>query len=110
MRTQANAKKDYAPRITPEIVPKAPWRVAEVRPLPEFRLWVRFNDGLVGTVNMAQMIHSSAAGGFVVLRDKELFNQVALEYGAVMWPGGVDLAPDAMHDAISRDGEWVVET
>lgn len=97
-----------APHIAPEIVPKAPWRIAEVRPLPEYKLWVRFNDGLEGTVAMSEMIHSSRAGVFVALRDEKLFSRVTLEYGAVIWPGGLDLAPDAMHEAIRLDGEWVL--
>ncbi|SPE30180.1 hypothetical protein SBA5_760010 [Candidatus Sulfotelmatomonas gaucii] len=30
----------------------------------------------------------------------------SLEYGAVTWPGELDLAPDAMHAAILEQGEW----
>ena len=26
----------------------------------------------------------------------------------VSWPGEVDLAPDAMYEAIRRDGEWLL--
>jgi hypothetical protein len=33
---------------------------------------------------------------------------VRLEFGAVVWPNGEDLAPDAMYDAIRASGEWVV--
>jgi hypothetical protein len=29
--------------------------------------------------------------------------------GAVTWPGEIDIAPDAMYQALRRDGEWVVE-
>ncbi len=30
--------------------------------------------------------------------------------GAVMWPGELDLVPDAMHEEIKqRGGEWVVK-
>ena len=29
-------------------------------------------------------------------------------FGVVTWGNGVDLAPDAMHDEIERNGEWVL--
>jgi hypothetical protein len=29
--------------------------------------------------------------------------------GAVHWPSGADLAPDAMYDAIRQGGIWTVE-
>jgi hypothetical protein len=28
--------------------------------------------------------------------------------GAVTWPGEIDLAPDAMHDEIKKNGKWVL--
>jgi hypothetical protein len=74
--------------------------------MPDFKLWVRFNDGTQGTVAMAGLLHSPSAGIFSVLQDEGLFSQVALSYGAVTWPGELDLAPDAMYEAICRDGEW----
>jgi hypothetical protein len=38
-----------------------------------------------------------------------LFAQVRLEFGAVVWPGDIDLAPDAMCDAIKTHGRWIPE-
>ncbi len=75
----------------------------------EFRLWVRFNDGTEGEVDMAGFVRSSRAGVFAALRDERLFRQVRLEWGAVSWPGELDLAPDAMYEAIKAHGEWVLE-
>jgi ABC-type cobalamin/Fe3+-siderophores transport system ATPase subunit len=45
----------------------------------------------------------------VPLRDPVLFAQADVEYGAVGWPGEVDLAPDAMYDEIKKHGRWVPE-
>jgi hypothetical protein len=55
---------------------------------------------------MAALLSSNRAGVFNVLRDEALFSQVHLDYGAVTWPGELDLAPDAMYEAIRRDGTW----
>jgi hypothetical protein len=108
MLAHADTQEDRTSEVVPDVVPKAPWRVAEVRVLAEYRLWVRFIDGLEGTVDMAGLIRSSRAGAFAVLSDESLFAQAFLCYGAVTWPGELDLAPDAMHEAIRRDGEWVL--
>ncbi len=91
MHTHADTEQDFSTQIVPAIIPRAPWRIAEVRPMPDYRLWVRFNDGTQGTVSMSGLIHSPSAGVFTVLRDEEIFSQVSLSYGAVTWPGELDL-------------------
>jgi hypothetical protein len=108
MRTYADAEEDFSVEIAPAIIPKAPWRIASVCPMPGFRLSVRFNDGREGTVAMSGLIHSPNAGVFAALRDEELFSKVALHYGAVTWPGELDLAPDARYEAICKNGEYVL--
>jgi hypothetical protein len=45
---------------------------------------------------------------FEELRDPNIFRQARVELGAVTWPNGADLAPDAMYDAIRAHGYWVV--
>ena len=108
MRTDAGSKEDCSVKIVPELAPKAPWRVASVNHLPGFRLSVRFNDGKEGTVDMSGLVNSPNAGVFAVLKDEELFSKVTLHYGAVTWPGELDLAPDAMYEAICRSGKYVI--
>jgi len=92
--------------LTAEIAPRSPWRVTVVEALSGFRLRVAFADGLTGMVDMSRMVHSPKAGVFAALADPSLFAQVKLDYGAVAWPGELDLAPDAMHAAIQEHGKW----
>lgn len=105
MRTEAITEKNFAPRI----ICTAPWRLTKVKPLANYKLEVEFIDGIHGLVEMRQCIMSSKAGVFATLQDIHLFNQVHLEYGAVTWPGGIDLAPDTMYDEIKRSGKWVIK-
>ena len=93
------------------VTPTVPWRVTVVRPLAGFRLAVEFADGTTGEVRMASWLASSSVGGslFESLLDERAFRGVALEHGAVTWPNGADLAPDAMYDAIRADGFWEVD-
>lgn len=97
--------KDIAPRI----VPAAPWRVARFRPLPGFRLGVEFMDGTTGEADLSRLVMEEKAGVFAALRDPVVFAQARLEYGAIVWPGEIDIAPDAMYDAIKAHGCWVLE-
>lgn len=104
MRTKSVSKEN----ISPGIVCTAPWRLTSVKPLPNYEIEVVFNDGTHGYVDMTTLITSDRAGVFAALKDKELFKQAYLEYGVLTWPGEIDLAPDAMHDAVKQNGRWVV--
>ncbi len=106
MRTEEDANENSPTAIAAEVTPRSPWRVTEVEALPGFRLRVAFADGLTGVVDISGLVHSPKAGVFAALSDPDLFAQVTLACGAVAWPGELDLAPDAMHDAIQEHGEW----
>lgn len=34
---------------------------------------------------------------------------IGTQDGVLTWPGELDLAPDAMHDAISLHGKWILD-
>jgi hypothetical protein len=79
-----------------------------LRALPNYRLEVTFVDGISGIVDAFNLVHGSDAGVFAVLKDAGIFGQAYLDYGAVTWPGNLDLAPDAMYDEIKKHGIWVL--
>ena len=74
------------------------WDVIEVKPEPNYCLAVRFKDGLAGQV---QLRPEQLTGALAPLLDERFFEQVFIEYGAVAWPGEIDLAPDAMYAQIA---------
>jgi len=37
------------------------------------------------------------------LLDTDFFGRVYIDSGAVAWPGGIDLAPDAMYAEVARE-------
>lgn len=88
------------------VAPSAPWRVTAVSVLPDYRLAVTFVDGTRGIVDLSALVARDDAGIFAPLRDPAIFEQACVELGAVTWPNGADLAPDAMHDEIQKSGEW----
>ena len=107
MHTQSAAEKNSSIEVMPR--PRAPWRVAKVSVLPNYCLSVVFMDGLEGLVDLNALIHSSQAGVFAVLANSQLFMQAYISFGAVTWPGEIDLAPDAMYDEIKAHGKWIVK-
>lgn len=104
MRNETKSHEDSAARIAPSV----PWRLHAVYPLESYRLYVKFADGIEGFVDLSSLVKSEHAGVFSKLRNYELFQNVYLDYGAVTWPDGLDLAPDAMYDAIKAHGTWIV--
>ncbi|MFH2139543.1 MAG: DUF2442 domain-containing protein [Pseudomonadota bacterium] len=78
----------------------APWRVTKVRALDDGRsIRVSFTDGLEGVVHFPPEFFQ---GVFSHLSDPSRFNEVAVVNGAVTWPGGLDLAPDAMYEDVRQ--------
>ena len=82
------------------------WDVTSVQPEHHLTLTVKFSDGLQGTVRFKP---SHLTGVFESLKDEEYFNKVFVNHGVVTWPGELDLAPDAMHTEIKKNGCWVLE-
>ncbi len=105
MSAQAAPQEDRAASLTPSA---APWRVEAVTPLPRWRLHVRFKDGLEGLVEMEREVHAPDAGVFAALADPAVFAAAEVVFGAVTWPGEIDLAPDAMHAEIKANGRWTL--
>ncbi|HEY7951906.1 MAG TPA: DUF2442 domain-containing protein [Solirubrobacteraceae bacterium] len=71
-------------------------RVISVQPLEGYRLRVAFNDGVERDVDCAFLLHGSLGEP---LRDPEYFRQVRVDDEArtVMWPNGLDPAPELLH-------------
>jgi hypothetical protein len=74
--------------------------VVSAKALPDYRLEVTFNDGTNGIFHVEP---ERRGGVFLKLLDAQVFNAVTInaDFGCVEWPGGVDLAPEAMHRALT---------
>ena len=75
------------------------WDVVEVKPEPDYCLFVRFKDGLKGRVRL----HRDLRGALGPLLDTDFFGRVYIDSGAVAWPGDLDLARDAMYAQVARE-------
>ena len=95
MRDETASKQDRTDGVNANV----PWRVIDVRVLAGCALAVRFADGTEGEVDLSRLVLGPNAGVFAALRDRAVFAQASVEDGVVVWPGELDLAPDAARRA-----------
>ena len=71
--------------------------VVEVRPFEPYMLFIRFEDGVEGTVALDELV--AFEGVFEPLRDPSEFRKARVhpELGVVCWPNGADLDPDVLY-------------
>jgi hypothetical protein len=70
--------------------------VVEAKYVSEFRIWLRFEDGSAGEVDLAAELKGPI---FEPLRKVEYFKRLAVnpELGTIAWPNGADFAPEFLH-------------
>jgi hypothetical protein len=75
--------------------------IVEARPLDGYELYLRFEDGTDGVVDIAKLI--SFHGVFEPLKSRAYFEQVQVNtgLGTVFWPNGADLDPDVLYAVVS---------
>ncbi len=73
-------------------------RITSVRPLEDYRLSIVFDDGTKGVISLRDRLFGPV---FEPLRDPAAFQQVFVDdFGAIAWPNGADLAPDALYERL----------
>jgi hypothetical protein len=74
------------------------YSVVAARYVRDFIIWVQFEDGTEGDIDLASELWGPM---FERLKDLEFFSKVAVaEYGTIAWPNGADLAPEFLHERV----------
>lgn len=73
--------------------------VIEVRYVRNYTVWVRFQDGTSGEVDISRSFKGPV---FEPLKDVEFFKQVRVdpEIGTIVWPNGADVAPETLYERV----------
>ena len=74
--------------------------VVEATVTAAYRVFLRFDDGAAGEVDLAEIIRFD--GVFAPLRDPARFAELRIDpdSGTIVWPNGADIAPETLYDAL----------
>jgi len=111
LQSTANTEGDSAANVAPPIMPAAAWRMRSVQVVADGRLRVCFVDETTGEVDLRRFLAQPEVTGtvFEALRAPAFFAQAGVVLGALHWPNGAELAPDAIYDTLGAEGHCVLE-
>lgn len=74
-------------------------KIVACKPLPKYHIWIRFDDGLEGEVDLNHLV---GKGVFEAWNSIEFFNQVRVDpvSDTVAWGEDIDLDPYVLREKI----------
>ena len=72
--------------------------VLEARYVRDYTVWLRFNDGTAGEVDLSGELDGPV---FEPLRDIEYFRQFSIAYHTLAWDNGADFAPEFLRERVA---------
>jgi hypothetical protein len=77
-------------------------KVIDVKPLDNYRVWLRFSDGVEGTADLSHLV---GKGVFKAWEDKIIFKSVFIDSRThtIAWQDGIDLCPDKLYADITGE-------
>lgn len=69
--------------------------VVKVEAKPGYKLLLEFENAERRVFDMSQYLDKKP---FSQLKDSPVFYQASVQYGTVVWPGNIDLAPETLYD------------
>ena len=71
----------------------------QVKALPNYRLWVKYSDGVEGEVDLGRLV---GKGVFAIWSDPGAYDQVYIgSDGQIAWSDTIDICPDAVYMTIT---------
>ena len=73
--------------------------ITETRYVGDYTVWVRFEDGTEGEIDLSEELHGPVLEPFL---DQSYFARLPVnsETGTVEWPNGADFAPEFLYDKV----------
>lgn len=69
--------------------------VVRVEAKPDYKLLLEFENGEMRIFDMAPYMDKKP---FDQLKGSPLFGKATVDYGTVVWPGNIDIAPETLYD------------
>jgi hypothetical protein len=76
-------------------------RLVEVKVLGDYKLWLRFHDGVSGIIDLTEELWGPM---FEPLKNPTVFAQVIVhpELQTATWPNGADLSPEYLYQQAAQ--------
>lgn len=74
--------------------------VVAVEARPGFKVWVRFENGVEGEADLSDLVGRGVFERWTANPAEFAEASVDPESGTVMWPGGLDVAPDRLYSQV----------
>ena len=71
--------------------------VVEARYVRDYTVWLRFNDGTCGEVDLSEELNGPV---FATLRDVEFFKRFIIAYHTLALENGADFAPEFLREHV----------
>ena len=76
------------------------YKIIAVKPLPKYKIWIEFNDGTKGTVDLSQY---AGRGVFKIWDEHGKFKKVrTTRSGEIRWPNNIDMCPDSLYLILTK--------
>ncbi len=77
-------------------------KVNGVRPMPDYKLWLRFNTGEAKIFDFKPLLDEPV---FSPLKEAEVFRDVYIDFGVTVWmDGDIDIAPEYLYEHSKNAG------
>ena len=84
--------------------------VVDSKYLQHYQIWIKFNDGKEGIVDLKELILTDPREIFSQLKDLNQFKSFKVDMDTIVWSNGADLAPEYLYDKTAAANESVVST
>jgi hypothetical protein len=78
-------------------------RVVEAKYTKDYRVWLKFNNGKSGEVDLSDKI--SWGEIFEPLKNKNYFKKFKVERSTIAWKNGADLAPESLYELLTQQNK-----
>ena len=76
--------------------------VKEAKYYKDYQIWIKFNDGKEGIINLRDLVLHDKRNIFKQLKNLKLFKGFKVDMDTIVWSNGADLAPEYLYENIEE--------
>ena len=73
--------------------------------LDDYNLFIKFNDGIEGSINLKETIFNDSRKIFEYLREVDNFKDFQISLNTICWSNNLDLAPEYLKETLLKQNQ-----